>query len=124
MPASSPFSEFLSAVAQRGRSIIGIRAPDELGISSSDVIALCHNLLSSKGDASGIALSFEILERYQLLDEGEKLKFFEGLADDFAADGAIVQQVARTYLDDPTPNNLGELSRATVPPRTASPSPF
>ncbi len=117
MPASSPFSEFLSAVAQRGRSIIGIRAPDELDISSSDVIALCHNLLSSKGDASGIALSFEILERYQLLDEGEKLKFFEGLADDFAADGAIVQQVARTYLDDPTPNNLGELSRATVPPR-------
>ena len=117
MSTSSPFSEFLSAVAQRGRSIIGIRASDEREISSSDVIALCHKLLSSNGEASGIALSFEILERYQLLDDHEKLSFFKGLGDEFAANGALVQETARAYLEDPTRQNLGVLSRATVPPR-------
>jgi malonyl-CoA decarboxylase len=117
MPTSSPFSEFLAAVAQRGRSIIGIGATSNGNISSRDVISLCHKLLSSNGEASGIALSFEILQRYQLLDEVEKLSFFQALHEQFAADSSLVMQAAKNYLDQPSSENLGALSRSVEPPR-------
>lgn len=117
MPTTSPFSEFLSAVAQRGRSIIGIGATDDSELSSQNVISLCHKLLSSNGEASGIALSFEILQRYQLLDEEERLKFFHALYNQFAADHSVVESAAKNYLDDPSMQNLGALSHSVEPPR-------
>lgn len=117
MPNSSPFSEFLSAVAQRGRSIIGIGTTNDAELSSLDVISLCHKLLSSNGEASGIALSFEILQRYQMLSDGEKLKFFQALYQQFAADTTAVEQAARDYLDQPSLESLGTLSRSVEPPR-------
>lgn len=117
MPTSSPFSEFLSSVAQRGRSIIGIGSPNDTELSSLDVISLCHKLLSSNGEASGIALSFEILQRYQLLSAEERFKYFHALYQQFAADGAAVEQAARNYLEAPTLESLGTLSRSVEPPR-------
>ena len=117
MPTSSPFSDFLSAVAQRGRSIIGIGSTTNAELSSMDVISLCHKLLSSNGEASGIALSFEILQRYQLLDQEERLKFFLALYQQFAADATVVEQAAKNYLDDPSLENLGALSHSVEPPR-------
>ena len=117
MPTSSPFSEFLSAVAQRGRSIIGIGATNAAELSSLDVISLCHKLLSSNGEASGIALSFEILQRYQLLNKDERLKFFQALHQQFAADGSVVERAAKNYLVEPSLENLGALSRSVEPPR-------
>lgn len=117
MPANYAFSDFFSAIAQRGRSIIGIRGDGKQQSSSDEIVELCNKLLSSNGEASGIALSFEILERYQLLDTEEKQKFFFELYQNFAAEPLAVQKAATAYLADPSLKNLGELSQLTEPTR-------
>jgi len=117
MPATSAFTEFLSSIALRGRSIIGIGNKTRQEIDSSDIVSLCHKLLSSKGEASGIALSFEILNRYQHLNGDEKTKFFLALYNQFSANPDLIDVAARNYLEDPSIKNMGLLSDATEPTR-------
>lgn len=110
-------SEFISAVAHRGRSIIGVSVSDRQKITSEDVADLCHQLLSSKGEASGIALSFEILSCYQQLDKDEKLRFFNRLIDEFSASPELVAKAAEEYLNDPSDKNLNRLTDVSEPSR-------
>lgn len=117
LPNSFAISGFLSAVAHRGRSIIGISDADRQKVTSDKVIELCHKLLSSKGEASGIALSFEILNCYQYLSKDEKLSFFQSLNSEFSPPGAMAIEVAQNYLNDPSVANLSKLSEASEPLR-------
>ena len=108
---------FWSSVAHRGRSIIGISTADRHKMTGDGLILLCHKLLSSKGEASGIALSFEILNCYQHLDDQERLAFFQCLASEFSAPLKLVSVAAQNYLDFPTTQNLSRLSAIVEPPR-------
>lgn len=117
LPNSFAISGFLSAVAHRGRAIIGLPDADRQKVTSGKVIELCHKLLSSKGEASGIALSFEILNCYQYLSEGEKLSFFQTLNFEFSAPKTTAIEAAQNYLDDPSDANLSDLSEASEPLR-------
>lgn len=117
MPSTNTFSDFLSSIALRGRSIIGIGSKTELKVSSADVIKLCHLLLSSKGEASGIALSNEILTRYNLLDEKDKTEFFVALYEQFSARPKDIEEAAKAYLEDPSIKNMGRLSDVSEPTR-------
>ena len=117
MPNTSSFSEFLFSIASRGRSIIGLATKGKQAISSSEVIKLCHQLLSSKGEASGIALSNEILTRYGAMAEEEKTQFFTALNDEFSANISAIEKAAKQFLDDPSRKNIGRLSDAAEPTR-------
>jgi malonyl-CoA decarboxylase len=108
---------FWSSVAHRGRSIIGISTADRHKMTGDGLILLCHKLLSSKGEASGIALSFEILNCYQLLDDQERLVFFQCLSSEFSASSTLVSDAAQNYLDFPTAQSLSRLSAIAEPPR-------
>lgn len=117
LPNSFAISGFLSAVAHRGRAIIGISDSDRQKVTSGKVIELCHKLLSSNGEASGIALSFEILNRYQYLSDDEKMDFFQALHSEFSAPKISALEAAQNYLDDPSDANLSSLSEASEPSR-------
>lgn len=117
LPNSFAISGFLSAVAHRGRAIIGLSDADRQKVTSCKVIELCHKLLSSKGEASGIALSFEILNCYQYLSADEKLNFFQALNSEFSALKSTAIEAAQIYLDDPSDANLSDLSEASEPLR-------
>lgn len=113
----SPISGFLVAVADRGRSILGLPSDKESAQTATTIIDLCKQLLSSKGNASGLALSHEILESYQRLDEPQRDLFFEALSADFSADNDSVRAAAASFLEDGSSINLQALSSAVEPPR-------
>ena len=117
MPNSFAISNFLSAVAHRGRTIIGMPHEDRKKVTSDKVIELCHKLLSSKGEASGIALSFEILDCYQYLPRQEKLLFFKALLSEFSAPQEQALNAARAFLESPSDSNLALLSEMSEPMR-------
>ena len=113
----SSFGDLLASIAVRGRSIIGLAGPGPGNVIAADIGELCHKLLSSRGEASGIALSFEILSRYGRLDDEGKTEFFRILADSFSATQDRALSAARDYLADPSPQTLVALSEAAEPAR-------
>lgn len=114
---STRFSSVLSSIAERGLSIMGLSGSGRKQTDAAGIIELCHMLLSSRGEASGIGLSFEILTQYRQLDEAEKTKFFHALDRDFSPDREMVETTAKAYIELPSPRNLAALSSATIPTR-------
>ena len=78
----------LQSIAERGRALID-RTRDRRGVAeqrSESLAQLCEDLLSGRGEASGVALAREILSRYGDLKTGSRIAFFEALARRFGPD--------------------------------------
>ncbi|WP_204306897.1 hypothetical protein, partial [Klebsiella aerogenes] len=83
------FGELLSSIAERGRSLIDLardRRGESPGKRSESLADLCEELLSGRGEASGVALSEEIFQKYSELTIGPRIAFFEALAERFGPD--------------------------------------
>jgi malonyl-CoA decarboxylase len=81
------------------------------------VIALCHALLSERGEVSGARRAIQVLSAYQTLDRPALEIFFDRLVDEFSPDPSQVERAAATYAADPSQVNLVLLQRAVEPPR-------
>ncbi len=77
----------------------------------------CRELLYHRGEASGLALARDILEKYQRADASDRLAFFRGLARDFEPDSEAVQVAATAYIGDPSRKHFQNLSKAMESPR-------
>src|SRR5438034_2057694 len=94
----------LQSIAERGRSLIE-RTRDRREVAeqrSASLIQLCEDLLSGRGEASGVALAGEILARYSELTTGPRIAFFEALARHFGPDRDRLDAAARAWLNSPT----------------------
>ena len=87
---TSFFGELLQTISDRGRAFL---ARDRRGgargapsARSESLIELCEDLLSGRGEASGVALAREILTQYATLTTGPRIAFFEALAQRFGTD--------------------------------------
>jgi len=69
-------------------------------------IALCHALLSERGEASGAALAREALQAYRMLSGSALSAFFDVLAREFSPDPETVEEAAADYRLDPSQANL------------------
>jgi malonyl-CoA decarboxylase len=108
------FGELLTTISERGRQLLdfsGITSPNE---TMED---LCRALLSGRGEASGVALARQILQRYGDLDREAKRAFFRFLADAFSPDAGEVEKTAKAYLETPGPETLKRLTEAVETPR-------
>jgi malonyl-CoA decarboxylase len=85
--------------------------------SSQKTIALCHGLLSERGEVSGRRLAAEALDSYQALDEPARRAFFEALIREFSPDPAEVGRAGDAYRDNPSPEHLARLQEVVEPPR-------
>src|ERR1700733_10830216 len=85
--------------------------------SSRKTIALCHSLLSERGEVSGSRLAAEALDSYQALDERARRAFFESLIREFSPDPNEVGRAGDAYRSDPSPENLARLQKVVEPPR-------
>lgn len=116
---TSFFGELLQSIAERGRSLIDRarerKAPGET--RAADFIELCEELLSGRGEASGVALATEILALYGKLKTGERIAFFEALAQSFGPDRARLERACKAYMDDPSDTNANEVLEAAEPRR-------
>jgi malonyl-CoA decarboxylase len=85
---TSFFGEMLNSITERGRALLD-RARDRRGNAaarSDSLVDLCEELLSGRGEASGVALAGEILTKYAEMTIGPRIAFFEALATRFGPD--------------------------------------
>ena len=115
MPINVSFlQELLGSIAEQSRNylpsaLVGGRRP---GIDE-----LARALLSGKGEASGVAIAREIVERYRVLKPEERLAFFRFLLDGIQPDQETVARTATSYLAAPSEETMLALQRAVESPR-------
>ena len=80
-------------------------------------IALCHALISERGEVSGARLAREALAAYGSLDAAAVPIFFDLLVEEFSPNPEAVGRCAERYRNDPSQTNLITLQRAAEPPR-------
>jgi malonyl-CoA decarboxylase len=85
--------------------------------SAEQVIALCHALLSERGEVSGARRAIRVLEAYQELDATALDLFFDRLVAEFSPDPARIEEAATAYGADPSQANLVRLQTTVEPPR-------
>jgi malonyl-CoA decarboxylase len=79
--------------------------------------ALCHSLLSERGEVSGVHLASQAQLAYESLDSPSRHAFFDALVKEFSPDPEEVGRCGDAYRADPTAANLAELQRVVEPPR-------
>ena len=103
------FSRVLDSIADRGRELLNHgsgrakQAPTE---------ALCAELLSGRGEASGMAIARDLIHRYDSLEEEGRIAFFMLLNDRFGPITARLRKAAAAYVADGSPDSLQLLQQA------------
>src|SRR5262249_54009529 len=109
----------LQSIAERGRALID-RTRDRREVAeqrSASLIQLCEDLLSGRGEASGVALAREILTRYAALKTGSRIAFFEALASRFGPDRTRLNAATSAWLPPPSDATAAGVHRASEPRR-------
>jgi malonyl-CoA decarboxylase len=79
---------------------------------SDSLVELCEDLLSRRGEASGVALAREILARYGELTTGPRIAFFEALSTRFGPDGQRLAAAIAAWQANPSEATTSELHAA------------
>ncbi len=87
------------------------------GMKTRKLVAACKQLLSERGEASGVALAQDTLALYAALSRDDQLAFFQALKTEFSPDPQQVLRTAMDYAKVPDSRHLALLTRATEPPR-------
>ncbi|MCK9908423.1 malonyl-CoA decarboxylase [Microbacteriaceae bacterium K1510] len=115
---TSFFGELLQTISDRGRALLarGDRRV-EASARSESLVELCEDLLSGRGEASGVARAREILGRYANLTIGPRIAFFEALARRFGTDPARMEKAIAAWQAKPSDATAAELHLASEPRR-------
>jgi len=105
------FNDVLSTIVVRGRSIV--ERGRERRASGHDLASLAEDLLSGRGEATGVALARDLLDSYALLDSAGRTAFFRALATEFGANPVNVEAAAKAYIADPGEATAARLHAAS-----------
>ena len=111
------FSDLLTSISERGRSLLGRPSPNGTRPSATDLLSLCDALLSGRGEASGSAIARDVLDAYHSLDDAGRLTFFTALADAYGPDDARLRRALETWQSTGSDLSAGELHFASEPRR-------
>ena len=114
---TSFFSEMLQSIADRSRALIKRERREPAHERSAGLVEQCEELLSGRGEASGVALAQEILADYAELTTGPRIAFFEALATTFGHDRARIDRAIADWRQSPSDETAAELHRASEPRR-------
>ncbi|CAN7713608.1 malonyl-CoA decarboxylase [Phyllobacterium sp. LjRoot231] len=119
MSETSFFTDMLQSITDRGRQLLfsGSRATQVA--AKVDLQTLCEMLLSSRGEASGMALAAEILERFGALESEDAQKFLHMLHEKFGPDTTMLDQAMENYRTDKSSAAIIALHQAAEPRRQA-----
>src|SRR5262245_16192381 len=106
---TSCFGELLQTISERGRALLARDRRGEASARSESLVELCEDLLSGRGEASGVALAREILGRYATLTTGPRIAFFEALAQRFGIDKARMEQAIDAWRASPSDATAAEV---------------
>lgn len=88
--------ELFNSITQRDARLWR-RQSGSLTLDHTQLLAACHALLESDGEASSISLASRALSIYQQLDDDEKTHFFHCMASEFSADPEQVDNAYQAY---------------------------
>jgi malonyl-CoA decarboxylase len=114
---TSFFGELLQTISERGRGLLKRERRGQDPVRSESLFELCEDLLSGRGEASGVALAREILSRYSELRTGPRVAFFEALAERFGADPVRMERAIAAWREQPTDETAAEVHAASEPRR-------
>src|SRR5450759_1749409 len=117
MSSNAFFSDLLTSISERGRTLLRRAGSSDGKQDASDLIELCEARLSGQGEASGTAMARDVLDRYHNLDEAGRLSFFETLAHKFGPDREKLAQAIETWRAQPTDDDASDLHFASEPRR-------
>ena len=116
---TSFFGELLQSITERGRALLD-RTRERRESSekrSASLVELCEELLSGRGEASGVALAREILSDYAELTSGPRIAFFEALARRFGPDHGKLDAAIAAWRANPSDDTATKVHRAAEPRR-------
>ena len=114
---TSFFGELLQTISERGRGLLTRNRRGEATARSESLVELCEQLLSSRGEASGVARAREILTRYGELTTGPRIAFFEALRDRFGPDLPRLETAIAAWRERPSHATVAEVHSASEPRR-------
>jgi malonyl-CoA decarboxylase len=117
MSSNAFFSDLLSSISERGRTLLRRVGSAEAKPDGAELIALCEAVLSGRGEASGTAMAREVLDRYHHLDDAERLAFFETLTRDFGPDREKLAAAIESWRAQPSDEDASDLHFASEPRR-------
>ena len=117
MLGNNLFDEWLKSVSVRGGRLLGRSADDQNSRSWEDILKLCHALLSSQAETTGVALAEDILDSWLRLDEPDRRKLMHALLVDFGPDVSMLDDAIADYKNGSTPEKLHHLHDVSEPRR-------
>src|SRR4029077_1376996 len=99
----------LQSIADRSRALILRERREPSHERSAGLIELSEELLSGRGEASGVALANEILDEYADLTIGPRIAFFEAMATTFGHDRARIDEAVAAWRVDQSAKAAAEL---------------
>ena len=110
------FRDIFSSLAQRSRRLLRLNDPVGKQAGAS-ITELARKLISSRGEASGVALAVELLAVWRALDRPGRLAWFEALADDFGSDESRLADAVATWNNARSESSASRLANAAEPLR-------
>lgn len=107
--------DLLTNVAGRGRAMIGFER--FIGQRNRPIDRLCEDLLSGRGEASGMALAQGVLDAWERLDRSGRLAFFTMLQERFGPDHDRLGKAIEAYREEPSAAAISALHLASEPRR-------
>jgi len=116
---TSFFGELLQSITERGRALLDRTRERRSSAEarSASLVELCDELLSGRGEASGVALAREILSYYAELTSGPRIAFFEALAHRFGPDHGKLDAAIAAWRANPSDDTATRVHRAAEPRR-------
>ncbi|RFB81068.1 malonyl-CoA decarboxylase [Methylovirgula sp. 4M-Z18] len=108
-------SGLLQTVADRGRALVGLAR--ESVASPEVILRRAEQLVSGRGEATGVALAADVLAAYGNLDAAGKMRVLTEFNSRFGPDLARLTMAATDYLAEPDLTRAGALSAAAEPRR-------
>ena len=116
---TSFFGELLQSITERGRALLDRTRErrESAEKRSASLVELCEELLSGRGEASGVALAREILSDYAELTSGPRIAFFEALARRFGPDHSKLDAAIAVWRANPSDDTATKVHLAAEPRR-------
>ncbi len=112
------FSDLVSSIAERGRTLLRLKSwPTDAAGQASSLIDMCRALLTGRGEATGVAIAAEVLDRYRTLDSDARRGFFAALVDDFGPDHERLAGAIEKWKADANDRTAADLHYASEPGR-------
>ncbi len=107
-------SQLFNSIADAGRDLLDRGAGKS---RSHSIEGVCRDLLTQRGEASGMALAREVVDLWKELEDQEKLDFLFFLANEICVDTDLVDEAVEAYQSQKTDEARRKLTAVLEAPR-------